>query len=146
MLEGVAKRGTGRRLRKVGKPLAGKTGTTNNSFDAWFIGFSPNLVVGVFVGFDEPRSLGRGETGASLAAPIFQAFMSSALAKKSPIPFRIPKGIRLVRINARTGKRALPGDKRVILEAYKIKTNLEKNHDGRPTISTLPVGGIKGLY
>ena len=146
MLEGVVKRGTGRRLRKVGKPLAGKTGTTNNSFDTWFIGFSPNLVVGVFVGFDEPRSLGRGETGASLAAPIFQAFMSSALAKKSPIPFRIPKGIRLVRINALTGKRALPGDKRVILEAYKIKTILEKNHDGRPTISTLPVGGIKGLY
>ncbi len=146
MLEGVVKRGTGRRLRKVGKPLAGKTGTTNNSLDTWFVGFSPNLVVGVFVGFDEPRPLGRGETGASLAAPIFQSFMSKALAKKPPIPFRIPKGIRLVRINALTGKRALPGDKPVILEAYKNETSIENNGDGQPTISTLPVGGVKGLY
>ena len=98
------------------------------------------------MGFDEPRPLGRGETGASLAAPIFQSFMSKAFAKKPPIPFRIPKGIRLVRINALTGKRALPGDKPVILEAYKNETSIENNGNGQPTFSTLPVGGVKGLY
>ena len=122
MLEGVVKRGTGRRIRAVGKPLAGKTGTTNDGLDAWFIGFSPDLAVGIFAGFDQPRPLGRNETGSSVAAPIFKDFMEHALRGKPAIPFRIPSGVRHVRINVETGRPARPGDKHVILEAFKIGT------------------------
>ncbi len=122
MLEGVVERGTGRRIRAVGKPLAGKTGTTNKGKDTWFIGFSPDLAVGVFAGFDKPRTLGRRETGSSVAAPVFRDFMAAALENKTAIPFRIPPGIRLVRVNVATGKQARPGDKHVILEAFKPGT------------------------
>ena len=119
MLQGVVERGTGRRARVVGKPLAGKTGTTNDSLDTWFIGFSPDLAVGVFVGYDEPQSLGRRETGSSVAAPIFRDFMAEALANKPATPFRIPPGIRLVRVSRTTGQLARPGEANVILEAFK---------------------------
>lgn len=119
MLEGVVLRGTGRRVRAVGKPLAGKTGTTNRSNDAWFMGFSPDLAVGVYVGFDNPKTLGRRETGSSVAAPIFRDFMAAALKDKAGISFRIPEGIKLIRINSVTGEAARAGDKSVILEAFK---------------------------
>jgi len=122
MLKGVVERGTGRRIRAVGKPLAGKTGTTNADKDTWFIGFSPDLAVGVFVGFDTPKTLGRRETGSSVAAPLFRDFMAAALEKKKAIPFRIPPGIRLVRVNAATGELARAGDKKVIYEAFKPGT------------------------
>lgn len=118
MLEGVVERGTGRRIGSLGIPLAGKTGTTNDSFDTWFVGFSPDLVVGIFVGFDRPRSLGPGEEGSSAAAPIFRAFMADALKGRPSIPFRIPEGVRLVRVNAETGLPAHPGEDNVILEAF----------------------------
>ena len=119
MLQGVVERGTGRIVRTVKKPLAGKTGTSNDAIDTWFIGFAPDLVVGVFAGFDTPRTLGRGEQGASVAAPIFRDFMAGALAQQPAVPFRIPAGIRLVRVSAATGLPAQPGDSRVILEAFK---------------------------
>jgi penicillin-binding protein 1A len=119
MLKGVVQRGTGRRIRAVGKPLAGKTGTTNREMDTWFIGFAPDLAVGVFAGFDTPRPLGRRETGSSVAAPVFRDFMALALKDKPSIPFRIPPSVRLVRVEAATGRAARPGDKQVILEAYK---------------------------
>ncbi|MFT5181986.1 MAG: penicillin-binding protein 1A [Alphaproteobacteria bacterium] len=122
MLQGVVERGTGVRVRAVGKPLAGKTGTTNDSLDTWFIGFSPDLAVGVFVGFDEPKPLGRKETGSSVSAPIFRDFMAAALEGRPAIPFRVPPGIRLVRVNASTGVVAQRGEKRVILEAFKPGT------------------------
>ena len=122
MLEGAVARGTGRKVRAVGKPVAGKTGTTNQSFDTWFVGFTPDLVAGVFVGFDTPRSLGLRETGASVAAPIFRDFMQAALEGEPATPFRIPPGIRLVRIDARTGLRARAGGGEVILEAFKPGT------------------------
>ena len=122
MLKGVVERGTGRRIRAVGKPLAGKTGTTNADKDTWFIGFSPDLAVGVFVGFDTPKTLGRRETGSIVAAPLFRDFMAAALEKKKAIPFRIPPGIRLVRVNAATGELARAGDKKVIYEAFKPGT------------------------
>ena len=118
MLEGVVQRGTGRRIGSLGIPLAGKTGTTNDENDAWFMGFSPDLVVGVFVGFDLPRSLGNGEEGSSAAAPIFRQFMSDALKDSPHIPFRIPSGIRLVRVNATTGMPATNEDGNVIFEAF----------------------------
>ncbi len=122
MLEGVVQRGTGRRVRAVGKPVAGKTGTTNQSFDSWFVGFTPDLAVGVYVGFDTPRSLGPRESGATVAAPIFRDFMQGALEGRPAIPFRIPPGIRLVRVDARTGLVAPAGGDGVILEAFKPGT------------------------
>ena len=122
MMEGVVQRGTGRSVRSVGKPLAGKTGTTNDAFDAWFLGFSPDLAVGVYVGFDSPRTLGPSEQGASVAAPIFRDFMDEALQGTPAIPFRIPSGIQLVRINTETGTLAGFGDEQVILEAFRPGT------------------------
>jgi len=119
ILEGVIQRGTGTSVRVVGKPLAGKTGTSNDSNDVWFVGFSPDLAVGVFVGFDDPASLGGKETGGSVAAPIFRDFMLEALKDKPPTPFRVPPGVRLVRVDARTGKPAMPGDAKAIYEAFK---------------------------
>jgi len=155
MLQGVVERGTGRRVASVGKPLAGKTGTTNESQDAWFIGFSPDLAVGVFTGFDEPRTLGPKETGSSVAAPIFRDFMAEALAGKPAIPFRIPPGIRLVRVNADTGRLAGSGDGHVILEAFKpgtVPTGERMVLDGGYNPSAgdatrvMVPGGSDGLY
>ena len=140
MLEGAVERGTGRRVRAVGKPLAGKTGTTNDSLDTWFIGFSPDLAVGVFVGFDSPRTLGRGETGSSVAAPIFRDFMKAALKGKPAIPFRIPPGIRLVRVDAETGLVARGAGKGIILEAFKPGT--EPVQAG-PVVGERPVTGAE---
>ena len=122
ILEGVVQRGTGVRLRSLGVPLAGKTGTTNESKDAWFIGFTPDLVVGVFTGFDNPRSLGKRETGSSVAIPIFKAFMEEALKDIPPVPFRVPEGIRHVQINPKTGTRARFDDDQKIWEAFLIGT------------------------
>ncbi len=118
-LEGVVQRGTGYKVRAVGKPLAGKTGTTNEEKDAWFVGYSPDLAVGVYVGFDNPRPMGRGETGGTLAAPIFRDFMKMALKGKPAIPFRVPEGINFVRISRSTGQLPKPGDTDIILEAFK---------------------------
>lgn len=127
ILEGVAVRGTGARLRALGKHLAGKTGTTNKNQEGWFVGFSPDLVVAVYVGFDEPRSLGRVETGAAVGLPIFNDFMREALENQADIPFRIPTGIKLVRINYETGKPASPSDKSVIVEALKPDFDFDKS-------------------
>jgi len=128
MMEGVVLRGTATVLRQVGKPLAGKTGTTNDYKDAWFVGFSPDLAVGVYVGYDKPRAMGRGTTGGELAAPIAGDFLKEALADKPAVPFRVPPGIKLVRINPVTGMRAGPGDQKVILEAFKPGTAPPDNY------------------
>ena len=121
ILEGVVQRGTATIVKKMlpGIPIAGKTGTSNESKDVWFVGYTPDLVVGVFVGYDTPKPMGKSATGGQVAAPIFANFMKQALANKKPVPFRIPPGIRLVRINHKTGLRAQPGDDDVILEAFK---------------------------
>ena len=118
ILEGVVERGTGVAIKSLNRPLAGKTGTTNESKDTWFIGFSPDLVVGVFVGYDNPKPLGKRETGASIAVPIFKEFMGEALKDQPAIPFRVPPGVRNVLVNANTGARAQPGDSKVIWEAF----------------------------
>ncbi len=105
IMQGVVQRGTAKALsRLIDQPLAGKTGTTNESKDTWFIGFTPDLAVGVFVGFDKPSSLGKHETGATVAVPIFGAFMKDALVDAPAIPFRIPPGVRMVRVNPATGQ------------------------------------------
>lgn len=129
ILEGVVQRGTGRSVSAVGKPLAGKTGTSNDSFDAWFVGFAPDLAVGVFVGFDDPQTLGDKETGGAVAAPIFRDFMVEALKDKAPTPFRIPPGVRLVRVNAATGQPAMPGDPKAIWEAFKSGDELPQEDE-----------------
>ena len=118
MLEGVVQRGTATKLLSLGKPLAGKTGTTNDSNDAWFMGFSPDLTVGTYIGFDQPRSLGARETGGSAAVPIFKDFMEVALKDRPATPFRVPPGVRLVRVNPETGALAQPGERKAIWEAF----------------------------
>jgi penicillin-binding protein 1A len=123
MLEGVVQRGTATVVREVGKPVAGKTGTTNDEKDAWFIGYTPDLTVGSYIGYDKPRHLGRGATGGHLAAPIVKDFLKMALEGKPAVPFRVPTGLKLVRIDPRTGMRAGGGEGRQILEAYKPGTS-----------------------
>jgi penicillin-binding protein 1A len=124
MMQGVVERGTGTVVREVGKPVAGKTGTTNDEKDVWFVGFSPDLAVGVYLGYDKPRAIGHRATGGQLAAPIVKDFLKVALASKPAVPFPIPAGIKLIRIDPRTGMRVGAGhDGRVILEAFKPGTS-----------------------
>src|SRR5436309_2668162 len=127
MMEGVVQAGTATVVKEVGKPIAGKTGTTNDEKDAWFIGFSPDLVVGIYVGFDKPRNLGRGMTGGHLAAPIAKDFLKLALADKPAIPFKVPAGIKLVRVDPKSGMRAGPGSGG-LLEAFKPGTAPPDNY------------------
>jgi penicillin-binding protein 1A len=140
MLEGVVLRGTATVVRQVGKPIAGKTGTTNDEKDAWFIGYSPDLVCGVYIGYDKPRHLGRGATGGHLAAPIVKDFLQEALKDKPAVPFRVPSGIKLIRVDKTSGMRATTGSAGVILEAFKPGTAPPDNYsvigvtnnDGQP--------------
>ena len=122
IMEGVVQRGTGTAVREVGKPVAGKTGTTNDEKDVWFIGFTPEIAVGVYLGYDKPRHIGYKATGGQLAAPIVRDFLKIALADKAAVPFRVPPGIKLIRIDSTSGTRAGPGTQRAILEAYKPGT------------------------
>jgi penicillin-binding protein 1A len=122
IMEGVVQRGTATVLRSVGKPIAGKTGTTNDEKDVWFVGYSPDISVGVYMGYDKPRHIGNRATGGQLAAPIVGDFLKVALADKPAVPFRVPSGIKLIRVDAKSGQRAGPGDSRVILEAFKPGT------------------------
>ncbi|MEM7046283.1 MAG: penicillin-binding protein 1A [Pseudomonadota bacterium] len=119
MMEGVIERGTAQRLKDLPYTLAGKTGTTNEERDAWFIGFSPDLVVGVYTGFDTPRPLGKEETGSRVAVPIFASFMKEALKGLDTPPFRVPPGVSLIPIDPLTGERVLPSQRGAILEAFR---------------------------
>ena len=122
MMEGVVQRGTAKKVQELGVPIAGKTGTTNEEKDAWFIGYSPDLVVGVFVGHDNPRPMGKGNTGGGLAAPIFVDFMKEALKDATAFDFRVPEGVKLYPIAAKTGLLAKAGSGGVIMEAFKPGT------------------------
>ena len=150
ILQGVVTRGTGAYVAVVGKPIGGKTGTTNDFLDAWFLGFSPDLAAGVWVGFDTPNTLGYGESGGKAASTIFRDFMLEALKDKPPIPFRAPRGITMMRINSETGERAQAGDKKVITEVFKSGTqpggrNASAERRGiKP--KTSPESGTGGLY
>ncbi len=147
MLEGVVLRGTGRSIKVLGKPIGGKTGTTNSFRDAWFVGFSPDLAVGVYVGFDLPKSLGRRESGGKVAAPIFREFMRNALADTPALPFRVPEGIRFVRVDSKTGRAAGESSKNVLVEAFRIGTepsraNVRADGGDTPVLTE----GVGGLY
>jgi penicillin-binding protein 1A len=163
MMEGVVQAGTATAVKEVGKPIAGKTGTTNEAKDAWFIGFSPDLAVGIYLGYDKPRPLGKGNaaTGGHLAAPIARDFLKLALADKPPIPFKVPAGIKLIRVVSKTGMRAGPGETAgTILEAFKPGTAPPDNYsvigvadaDGRvpqgisPDAGNIMRPGTGGLY
>jgi penicillin-binding protein 1A len=161
MMEGVVQGGTATVMRDVGKPIAGKTGTTTDAKDLWFVGFSPDLVVGLYLGYDKPRSLGRAAQGGHTAAPIARDFMKLALADKPAIPFRIPAGIKLIRVDPKTGMRVTPGSGGPsILEAFKPGTAPPDNYatmgvadaDGRTLILSPDAdraiirSGTGGLY
>ena len=158
MLEGVVQRGTGTAVKPVGKPLAGKTGTTNDWQDAWFVGFSPDLAAGVYVGYDDPAFLGSDETGGHLAAPIFRDFMLVALKDAPPTEFRTPPGVQMVRVNPETGEPAGPGQPG-ILAGYKAGTEPGKDRGRLPPgdevvqgvtarvpVRATPASGTGGLY
>ena len=122
MMEGVVQRGTGATIGELGRHIAGKTGTTNDEKDAWFIGYTPNLVVGLYMGYDTPRGLGHGATGGGLAAPIFKDFMRVALDGTPNVDFQVPDGMKLIAINRKTGMQANEGEAGTIIEAFKPGT------------------------
>ncbi|WP_375609470.1 MULTISPECIES: penicillin-binding protein 1A [unclassified Bartonella] len=162
MMEGVVQRGTAARLRYLNRHIAAKTGTTNDSKDVWFMGFTPDIVVGIFVGYDQPAPLGYNGTGSSLAAPIFGDFMVDALKGKQDVPFKMPKGMILMPINRKTGMLAERGDQDVIIEAFKPGTgpadiyqvigSTNSFQEGVPAVTTSPQvnkaleSGTGGLY
>ncbi len=124
ILEGVIKRGTGKKLRDLQLNLAGKTGTTNENTDAWFIGFTSNLVIGVYVGMDNPKPLGKFETGSKAALPIFREFIEKSVKKSEARPFKVPKNMTLMVVDPLTGEKAKFNSKNTIIEAYKSKNVL----------------------
>ncbi len=130
ILQGAVERGTAKKLKSLKVPLAGKTGTTNDNYDAWFIGFSSNLVIGVYVGFDNPKTLGKYETGSKVALPIFKDFVEKVLFKDDFKEFQVPENIYLTSINYDTGAKSAAGEKNVIIEALKLKdiNNLDNNN------------------
>mgnify|MGYP001253208668 FL=1 len=119
LLEGAVKRGTGKKLKNLNLNLAGKTGTTNKNTDAWFIGFTSNLVVGVYVGMDNPQPLGKFETGSKTALPVFKNFIKKAIKKSEARPFKVADGITMMVVDPLTGQKAKFSSKDTILEAYK---------------------------
>jgi len=122
MMQGVTTRGTAARLAALNRPIAGKTGTTNDAKDVWFIGMTPDVVIGVYIGFDEPRTLGHGETGGGTAVPIFEQVAKTLFKDKTPTPFRVPPGLRLIRVNPYSGQRVYSGEAGSIWEGFKPGT------------------------
>jgi penicillin-binding protein 1A len=143
MMMGVTVYGTAGQLAALGRPIAGKTGTTNDSRDTWFIGSVPDLTIGVYIGFDEPRTLGRQEQGSFTAAPIYERIAKIVFKDKPPTPFRIPPGLRIVRVNHDTGQPAQPGETRVIDEAFKPGTEPGSGYEsGQVLDGSAPFSGM----
>ena len=135
MLKGVVERGTGKGLKDLNLELAGKTGTTNKNTDTWFIGFTSNLVVGVYIGYDNPKSLGKFETGSKTAMPVFKEFIKETANRYNARPFKVADKIRMMVVDAKTGEKANPKTKLAIIESFKIIENksdiLPNNFDSR---------------
>ncbi len=146
ILEGVVRRGTGKNLRDLNLQLAGKTGTTNKNTDAWFIGFTSNLVVGVYVGYDNPRSLGKFETGSKTALPIFKEFVKNAVNNYEARPFKVAKGIKMMIVDSSTGKKADINSKDTIIESFKEEKIANKNKIGIDGITDLSQYNILKFY
>ena len=134
ILEGVIKRGTAKKLKNLNLDIAGKTGTTNNNTDTWFVGYTSNLVIGVYVGMDEPEPLGKYETGSKTAMPIFKEFLLNALTKKDTRPFKVSENITMVMINPKTGMKADFTSKETIIEAFKNRP-LNQNFEFKKNIN-----------
>ena len=124
ILKGAVDRGTGRKTKIEGIEIAGKTGTTNNNTDAWFLGFTSDIIVGVYTGFDIPESLGKRETGSSVAVPIFKNFIMNYYKNKKALPFIIPSGVELIKINYDTGQISNKKNAKTIYEAFGKNDNL----------------------
>ena len=137
MLMGVLKRGTAKSINYLDFQVAGKTGTTNNNQDAWFIGFNSEITVGVYVGFDSPKTLGATQTGSNVAAPIFGEFMRNIYKNKKPNPFAVPNGIKFINIDVKSGK---PSNKEFIQEAFKNSFKFDK------TFPEKEKNNFKGFY
>jgi penicillin-binding protein 1A len=133
MLQGVTSVGTAATVSSLGRPIAGKTGTTNDYRSAWFVGYTPSLVAGLYIGYDTPSTLGRGGTGGALAAPIFNEFMQAATKNQPPEKFQVPAGMTMVAVNRATGMAAQPGEPNAIMEAFKPGTG--------PATSLQVIGG-----
>jgi len=146
LLEGAVKRGTGRGLRDLKLDLAGKTGTTNKNTDTWFVGFTSKLVIGVYVGFDEPQTLGKRETGAKTAMPIFKEFVKKAVKKKDARPFKVADNITMMVVDAKTGKKASFGTKKTIIEVYKKDKIEQKNVSNSKINNRLKNNNILRFY
>jgi len=134
ILEGAVQNGTGRKLKDLNLDLGGKTGTTNGNTDAWFIGFTSKLIIGVYVGADSPKPLGKYETGAKTALPIFKSFIKNAIKKEEARPFKVANNILMMVIDPITGKKAETQSKKTIIEAYKklpIKYDSNSNINNR---------------
>jgi penicillin-binding protein 1A len=130
ILEGTVQNGTANNLKDLNLDLAGKTGTTNGNTDTWFVGFTSKLAIGVYVGSDNPKSLGRYETGAKTALPIFKSFVKKAVKKEDARPFKVAKNILMKVIDPVTGKKAEIGTRTTIIEAYKdVKVESLLNQD-----------------
>ena len=123
MLRGVVLRGTGKGLKSLNLELAGKTGTTNKNTDTWFIGFTSNLVVGVYVGYDNPKSLGKFETGSKTAMPIFKEFIKKTANNYNARPFKVADNIKMMVVDAKSGKKASSQTKQAIIESFKVNNN-----------------------
>ena len=144
ILEGAVQRGTGTALRSLGRPLAGKTGTTNDFRDAWFVGFGPDIVVGAYVGFDSPQQMGAGEAGGRVATPIVRDFLEVALQNYPVAPFRVPEGVSLVPIDARTGEPSVLGRPGTILEAFQPGTEPSRSGNNQETGLTFTGSTVSG--
>ena len=147
MMEGVILRGTAKKLKDINTPIAGKTGTTNDNKDAWFIGYTPDLVIGVYVGFDKPRTLGYKQTGSSVAVPIFKNFSNKYKINSKKVPFRVPTGISFVNIDPKTGLAS--ADNNTILEPFILGTEPFNDNiniiDGLMSIKNNSISGTGGL-
>ncbi len=141
MLKGVIDRGTGKGLRDLKIELAGKTGTTNKNTDTWFIGYTSNLVVGVYIGYDTPKSLGKFETGSKTAMPVFKEFIKKTANSNNARPFKVAENIKMMVVDAKTGKKANPKSKETIIESFKINHGksdiIYDNFDGRLNTSNI---------
>ena len=146
ILEGVVQRGTGKKLKDLNLQLAGKTGTTNKNTDAWFIGFTSNLVIGVYVGFDNPRTLGKFETGSKTALPIFKEFVKNSINNHEARPFKVAKGIKMMVVDASTGKKADSNSKSTIIESFKEEKIANNNKIDIDNIADVSKTNILRFY
>ena len=144
ILRGAVERGLGRMMLELPHQVTAKSGTTNDFRDAWMMGYSPSLVVGVYIGFDTPRTLGIKHYGSKVAGPIFKEFMRRALEGRPVIPFRIPKGVKMTRVNAYTGARAEAGEPNTIYEAFRPGTELPDSYNAPSWDNPYEVAGEGG--